>query len=129
MDDSFADRMAAAGHAATADLSDGTRVAVELRSRLEREGLGCDEVWADGEGWSFFVASQSSPVCVSVNRAADVADGPWEVSAHYEGGLSSIWSEQTARAGTLLALRVQGLLRMHLRDLQARLPSVPRPAD
>lgn len=109
MTGSFADRVIAAGLAATNDLPDGAALAVELRSRLEHEGLVCDEIFADEDGWCFFVSAQSCPVGVTLHRAHDL-NRSWQVSAVYEGGLSGIWSEQNAREGSVLAARVRTLL-------------------
>lgn len=50
MNDTFADRMRAEGLAGAADLPDGARLAVELHSRLTREGWVWDDVSADDDG-------------------------------------------------------------------------------
>lgn len=123
MTGSFADRVRAAGVAAAKDLPDGAGLAVELRSRLEREGFECEHVFADDDGWCFFVSAQSCPVGVTLHRTDDGQSSSWQVSVVYEGGLSAIWSEQSARQGTVLAARIRSLLEDHLDRLLG--PQVP----
>lgn len=117
MTESFADRVRAAGLASAAELPDGVDLALELRSRVEREGFACEDVFADDDGWCFFVSAQSSPVCVTLYRTTDEHASTWHVSVVYEGGLSSIWSEQNARQGAQLAARVRALLDDRLAQL------------
>jgi hypothetical protein len=117
MDESFAARMHVAAAAAGAEGTDGVRLAGELRACLERAGYRCEEVFADDDGWCFFVAAERSPVCVALLRARPHAARPWQVTAQYEGGLSSIWSEQSAREGALLATHIQALLHEYLESL------------
>lgn len=119
MPESFADRMRAAGLDATADLPAGARLALELRAEVERAGFACEDVYADDEGWTFFVSPEHAPVCVTLYRTVGEARPSWQVAVNYEGGLSSIWSEQGARRGTLVAARVRTLLNAHLERLRS----------
>jgi hypothetical protein len=123
MTGSFTDRVPAADRAAKV-ASDGAELAAELRGRLEREGLACEGVFADDDGWCFFVSAQSCPVGVTLYRTNDGESCSWQVSVVYEGGLSTIWSEQSARQGTTLAARIRALLDDHLRGTVGR-PSSP----
>lgn len=125
MTGSFADRVRAAGLVAAKDLPDGAALALELRSRLEHEGLACEDVFADDDGWCFFVSAQSCPVGVTLYRTNDGHSSSWQVSVVYEGGLSTIWSEQSARQGTALAARIRALLEEHLgRRLGPQVPPI-----
>lgn len=114
MKETFPARMRAAARAVGADLPEGARLAVELRARLSQEGHACDDVFADEEGWSFFVSTQQAPVCVLLLQTRVNGVPVWQATAQYEGGLSSIWSEQGARHGVQLALRIQAALNAHL---------------
>lgn len=60
------------------------------------------------------MSTQQAPVGVVVTPPTAGGSPAWTAIAQYEGGLSSIWSEQQARAGAQLALRIQTLLDDHL---------------
>lgn len=114
MNETFRERLRAAASAVAADLPEGARLAVELRARLLLDGYACDDVLPEDGGWCFFVATQEAPVCVLLLQSSVNGARVWQATAQYEGGLSSIWSEQSARQGAQLATRIQGVLNDHL---------------
>lgn len=77
-----------------------------------RLGWSCDALLPDDRGWGFFVAPDRAPVWVVALPAPGPTGEPrWQVTATYEGGLSSLWGDTRLHEGTALARRVEAAIR------------------